>query len=76
MYYLGVDLGGTNIAIGIVNDKFEILAKGSVPTYAARDGELIIKDMAGLAEKLLADNNIALDEVAYVGIASPGTCNR
>ena len=32
MYYIGVDLGGTNIAIGIVNEEFEIVKKGSTPT--------------------------------------------
>ena len=72
MYYIGVDLGGTNIAIGIVDENKKIVAKGSVPTGASRDGELIVKDMAALAEKLLKENKIALDEVAYVGIASPG----
>ena len=51
MYYIGVDLGGTNIAIGIVDENKKIILKGSNPTNPARDGELIIKDMAALAEK-------------------------
>ncbi len=75
MYYIGVDLGGTNIAIGIVDENKKIVLKGSTPTNPARDGELIIKDMAALAEKLLKDAKIPLAEVAYVGIASPGTAN-
>ncbi len=75
MYYIGVDLGGTNIAIGIVDESKKIVLKGSTPTNPARDGELIIKDMAALAEKLLKDAKIPLAEVAYVGIASPGTAN-
>ena len=75
MYYIGVDLGGTNIAIGIVDEEKKIVLKGSTPTNPARDGELIIKDMAALAEKLLKDAKIALAEVAYVGIASPGVAN-
>ena len=44
MYTIGVDLGGTNIAIGICNENLEIIEKGSVPTKANRDGELIIPD--------------------------------
>ncbi len=75
MYYIGVDLGGTNIAVGIVNEKLEILKKGSVPTMPNRDGELIVKDMATLASRLLDDMKIPLSEVAYAGIASPGTAN-
>ncbi len=73
MYYVGVDLGGTNIAVGIVDENKKILFKGSVPTIASREGDLIIKDMAALVEKLLKSNKISLDEVAYVGIATPGT---
>ena len=75
MYYIGVDLGGTNIAVGIVDKDLKIVKKGSVPTLPNRDGELIIKDMAALAEKLLKELNIPLSEVAYAGIASPGTAN-
>ncbi len=75
MYYVGVDLGGTNIAAGIVNESKKIIAKGSVPTYSSREGSLIIKDMAALVERLLKDAKIPLDEVAYVGIASPGHVN-
>ncbi len=75
MYYIGVDLGGTNIAVGIVNEDKKIVLKGSTPTNASREGELIIKDMAALTEKLLKEAHISLSEVAYVGIASPGTAN-
>ena len=64
MYYIGVDLGGTNIAIGIVNSNLEIIDKGSVPTNANRAGELIVKDMANLSESLLKKNGIALSDVA------------
>ena len=75
MYYIGVDLGGTNIAVGIVNEELKMIEKGSVPTKADRDPELIIKDMAELAGRLLEKNNIPLSDVAYVGIASPGIAN-
>lgn len=75
MYYIGVDLGGTNIAIGIVDENKKIVLKGSVPTNANREGELIIKDMAGLAEKLLKEAGISLTDIAYVGIAAPGSIN-
>ena len=36
MYRIGIDLGGTNIAAGIVNEKLEILCKASIPTGAER----------------------------------------
>jgi len=31
MYYIGIDLGGTNIAVGLVNEEGKILHKDSVP---------------------------------------------
>ena len=75
MYTIGVDLGGTNIAIGIVNEKYEIVLKGSVPTKPERGGDAIIEDMATLSLKLLGDLNLTLDDVDYVGVATPGTAN-
>ena len=75
MYTIGVDLGGTNIAVGVCDENLNIIEKGSVPTGADRDGELIVKDMAELAKKLLDKKGISLDEIEYVGIASPGSTN-
>ena len=72
--YIGIDLGGTNIAAGLVNDQCEILASKSVPTRAdERTGEEIVKAMAELAIELCKENNVALSDVQWVGIGAPGT---
>ena len=73
MYTIGVDLGGTNIAAGVVNEKMEIVAKGSVPTLPARGGDAIMADMAALCLRLAAEAGITMKDVESVGIASPGT---
>ena len=44
MYRIGIDLGGTNIAAGLVNEKFEIVTKDSTPTLADRPSEEIVND--------------------------------
>jgi len=75
MYYLGIDLGGTNIAAGVVNDKYEIVKKKSTPTLPNRDGKLIIKDMAELCRSLVAECGLTIDDIEYAGIATPGTAN-
>ena len=75
MYYIGVDLGGTNIAAGLVDEKLNIVRKGSVPTNAKRPMDEIMKDMADLCKKLIADEGICVSDVKYAGIASPGTCD-
>ncbi|MBR6772682.1 MAG: ROK family glucokinase [Clostridia bacterium] len=72
--YIGIDLGGTNIDAGLVNDQCEILASKSVPTRAdERTGEEIVKAMAELAIELCKENNVALSDVQWVGIGAPGT---
>lgn len=75
MYNIGIDLGGTNIAVGIVNEKNEIVLKGSVPTKAGRDISLVIDDMADLCKRLVADAGLTVSDIAHAGIASPGTVN-
>ena len=76
MYYIGIDLGGTNIAAGIVDENYNIIAKGSVPTLPDRDAELIIKDMGELCNNLLDQEGLKASDIAYAGIATPGTANR
>ena len=76
MYTIGVDLGGTNIAIGIVNDRYEIVRKGSVPTKPERGADPIIADMAALCRKLIADEGLTLADIESVGVATPGTANN
>ncbi len=76
MYTIGVDLGGTNIAIGIVNDRYEIVRKGSVPTKPERGADPIIADMAALCRKLIAEEGLTLADIESVGVATPGTANN
>ncbi len=75
MYTIGVDLGGTNIAVGLCDENLNIVEKASVPTNAEREGELIVKDMALLAKKLIEKNGLTLDDIEYAGIATPGSAN-
>ena len=74
-YSIGVDLGGTNIAVGIVDENYTIIKKGSVPTLAQRGPEPISRDMAELCRKLLAECSIPEEGLVGAGIACPGTVN-
>lgn len=51
-YAIGIDLGGTNIAAGIVTEDYKLLEKGSVPTKAQRPWQEVAADMARLAMEL------------------------
>ncbi len=76
MYYVGIDLGGTNIAVGIVDENGKIIQKGSVPTVSTRKPEEIIYDMCTLVKKLMADIRISDQDIHSIGIGSPGTPDR
>ena len=71
--YIGIDLGGTNIAAGLVSELGEILVKGSVPTMSERPATEIVKDMAGLAKKLIEDYGMSISDIKGVGIGCPGS---
>ncbi len=76
MYRIGVDLGGTNIAVGLVNENLELVKKMSVPTGATRPGEEIVADIAALCKKLCEETGVALSDVTSIGIATPGIANH
>lgn len=73
MYYLGIDLGGTNIAVGLVDEDYKIIFKDKVPTGASRPISEIMDDMAELCKSVINKANITVDEVESVGIATPGS---
>lgn len=75
MYTIGIDLGGTNIKVGLCDGDLRIIDKDSLPTLAQRGGEEIVKDMAALADKLIKRNNLQLSDIDFIGIAAPGTIN-
>lgn len=76
MYTIGIDLGGTNIAVGLVDENYNIIKKISAPTLAQRGPEEITKDMASLCYKICEECGIdLLKDNVRVGIASPGTVN-
>ena len=70
-----MDLGGTNIAVGLVNEKMEIVKKTSAPTRAERSAEAIAEDIAALCRGLCRQQGIEPRELVSVGIAAPGIAN-
>ncbi len=72
MLRIGIDLGGTNIAAGLVGEDYRLLAKKSVPTGARRPPEEIAADMAELCRSLAAEYGVSLSDCGAIGVASPG----
>ena len=75
MMYIGVDLGGTGIKAGVVNEQGEILSKGSTPTMKERPYQDIIHDIATLCKDVAQQAGITMDDVAAIGVGVPGICD-
>lgn len=74
--YIGIDLGGTNIAVGLVDDNGHIVASSSRPTRSERTFCEIVRDMAELSSELLNENGFSKSDLAGIGIGSPGTVDN
>lgn len=71
--YIGIDLGGTNIAVGCTDDNGKILAKVSAPTKTERGCAGIAADMAALCKKAAEEALCRAEDITAIGIGSPGT---
>jgi len=72
--FLGVDLGGTNIAAGIVDSEGNILCKKSVKTNLPKPETYLEKDIFDLCISLCEENNYDINkDIASVGIGTPGS---
>lgn len=75
---IGIDVGGSHIGVGVVNDNGIIIYKKE------KDYEIHLEDMSKivlniiieLIQELIQDNNICIDEIDSIGIAIPGTVSN
>lgn len=69
---IGIDLGGTHIGAGLVDNDGKIVIQDELPTERQRDSDEIIKDMAALVRSLTTKAGYSMDEIETVGIGCPG----
>ena len=74
-YYIGIDLGGTNIVAGVVDENYQILTKASVKTNLPRPEQEIAADMAAVARQAAEEAGLSLDQIEWVGVGTPGIAN-
>lgn len=75
-YRIGIDLGGTNIAAGLVDPELHLIDKLSVKTAAPRPMDSLVRDMADMVRALLERRGLRREEVRSVGAGVPGTANE
>lgn len=71
-YYIGIDLGGTYIKGGIVNENGEILVSDKTPTEVEKGDKGVAANIAKLANELLSRLGLTVKDVEGLGIGSPG----
>jgi glucokinase len=76
MVYIGIDVGGTGVKIGVVDENGKICQQGSIPTVISDTPDKQISDMARYALEVLEKSDYTLDDVASVGVGVPGIADK
>ncbi len=71
-YYIGIDLGGTNIVAGIVDSSSKLIAKASLATPEKASGDEIAKVMRKAANLAIVEAGIRFEDIDSIGVGSPG----
>lgn len=74
-YYVGIDIGGTNISTGVVDENYQIVGRGKLKTNIGRDYKDILADIIETVKLAVADAELENDDIRWIGIGCPGTCN-
>ena len=72
MYYIGIDVGGTNLVAGLVDEKGHILDKVSHPVDKSMSSEDLCTELARLAMKVCEMGAVDYNQVEAVGVGLPG----
>ena len=71
--FLGIDVGGTNIKFGIVNDDGQVMDTAKIRTESERGGADGVRRMTAMTDELLTKNGIERSAIVAIGLATPGT---
>ncbi len=74
-YYVGIDVGGTNISTGVVDENYNIVGRGKLKTQIGRTYEEILADIIETVKLAIADAKLEDEDIRWIGIGCPGTCN-
>lgn len=75
-YHLGLDVGGTNLVAGVVDNEYRIIAKCSRQAGAGRSIEEITADMAGVSREAVEKAGLTMDDISGWGIGMPSCVNQ
>ena len=73
MYRLGIDLGGTNIAVAVVDENYNIIGRAKVKTDAHRPADEICDSIAAASKEAIEAANLTIKDIVSAGIGTPGS---
>ena len=65
-HYLGIDVGGTNLAAGVLDDKYNLLAKSRLSTDPKRPFDLVVRDIVKAGKMALSDAGLAESDIKQI----------
>ena len=71
-YFWGIDVGGTNVKVGLVGSNGRAVASGSLATQIERGPEAMVERIAATCLKLEDEAGVLSDEIKGLGVGSPG----
>lgn len=75
MKYLGIDLGGTSMKAGVIDEQYHIISKATRPTVVPCPDDNMAEQLELVARDAMQKAGVTLDEIQSIGIGSPGTVN-
>lgn len=75
-YYVGIDLGGTNIKAGLVDQDGRVLSKLSIPTEASGGPDVVIERMCRAGQEAIDKAQITKEHIRAIGIGAPGSLDH
>jgi glucokinase len=72
-YLVGIDLGGTNVNVGCVDETGKVITKHSLALGKPKTRKEVLESIYGATEETLKRAGLKAEQVRAVGIATPGT---
>ncbi|MGO5165290.1 MULTISPECIES: ROK family protein [unclassified Candidatus Paralachnospira] len=75
-YFIGIDVGGTNVKLMIMDEEKQVVAKTQIPTKAERGYEAVSDDMIETLDRMFEKNGIREPKIQALAMGLPGTVDR
>jgi glucokinase len=76
MYRIGIDVGGTNLAAGVLNEDGRLLSRIMSPTDVSQSSEKLCEDMLRISLESVTAAGLSPAQISGIGIGVPGSVDR